>query len=266
MTTVITAPVPSGSNVEQGQFRLLYDNLFDVATSVVASSEDVDFPVENAYDWLMSDFFKPASGGAYTITSTFSNVKTANCMALYNHDLHTNSGTIQLQYWDGAAWQNATDAIAPVNGEPKIIYFNAQSSTQWRFSIDSTQPSSIGVLFFGEYLGLELGVWQGFTPPRFSKNNNYITNVAQNGSFLGRSIVTQSGNISLKVEYMTMQWARDEWEPFIEHIELKPFFFSWNVANYPDEHAFAWSTDTSFNTSNQTFDRMESTIKMRVIV
>tara|TARA_R110000850_G_scaffold213784_1_gene339777 strand:+ start:553 stop:993 length:441 start_codon:yes stop_codon:yes gene_type:complete len=145
------------------------------------------------------------------------------------------------------------------------VYFTAQASTQWRFNIVSTPASSIGVLFFGEYLGLELGIRNGFTPPRFSSNNNYISNVSQNGNFIGRSIVSQSGNISIPVDYMTDQWARDNWETFITHAEKKPFFFSWNVADYPNEHAFAWSTDKAFSTKNQTFNRMQSTIKVRVI-
>ena len=264
MTTVITAQ-PQGVDHNQGQFRILYDNLFDKATSVIASSEDPDFPVENVYDWLPNDYFLPAASGAYTITCTFANTQTANCMAFYKQDLHSNGGSIQLQYWDGAAWQNATDIITPSSDAPRIVYFDAQTSTQWRYSIISTPAASIGVLFFGEYMGLEVGLWQGFTPPSLSRNNNYITNVAQNGSFIGRSIVSQAGAVKIGVEHMTFDFVENSWKPFINHIEKKSFFFSWNVANFPNDHSFAWSTDKKFTTSIQSHGRMKSTINARTI-
>ena len=261
----MTTSTAQSTGLGTGNFRLLYDNLFDTATSVVASSELAEFPIENISDWLPQDYFTPAASGAYTITCIFANAKTANCMAWYNQSLSDNSGTIQLQYWDGSAWQNASDNISPSNNDPRVVYFDAQASTQWRFNISSTPASSIGILFFGEYLGLELGIRNGFTPPRFSHNNNYVSNVAQNGNFIGRSIVSQSGVVSIPVEYMTDQWARDNWDSFTDHAELKPFFFTWDAVNYPNEHAFAWSTDKSFSTTNQTFNRMQSTIKARVI-
>lgn len=265
MTIVLPSSSNTGNETGSGNFRILYDNLFDKATSVIASSENSEFPIENVYDWLPQDFFAPSASGSYTITCTFSNVQTANCMALYNQNLSSNSGTIQLQYYDGSTWQNATDNISPSDNKPRIVYFDTQASTQWRFVVSSAPASYIGCLFFGEYMGLELGIRNGFVPPRFSHDNNMITNVAQNGNFIGRSIVSQTGNVNIPVEYMTDQWARDNWEAFIAHAELKPFFFTWDAVNYPNEHAFAWTTDKSFSTSNQTFNRMTSTIKARVI-
>ena len=80
MTTVLTSQ-QGGANFNQNNFRILYDNFFDQADTVVASSEDGDFPIENAYDWLPYDFFKPSASGSYTVTCTFSNAKTVNCMA-----------------------------------------------------------------------------------------------------------------------------------------------------------------------------------------
>lgn len=266
MTYVLTQPV-EGVDYNQNQCRLLWDNLFDYATSVTASSEDSSFPVENAYDWLVSDFFAPATNGQYTITCVFSSSKTANSMAFYKTDLQDNGGTIKLQYLDtdGVTWVDATDNISPSDTAPRIEYFDSQSSTQWRFVISSNPASNIGMLWFGEYMALQIGVWQGFTPPKFARNNNYLTSVSQQGNFIGRSITHNAGSVSLPVEYATESWARSNWYPFIKHAEKKPFFMSWNVSSYPTESAFCWSDTKSFSMSNQTFDRMQETLKLRVL-
>jgi hypothetical protein len=234
---------------------------------VTASSENSEFPVENAYDWLLTDFFQPAASGQYTITCVYSTPVTADCMAFYGTDLDANGGTIKLQYLESdlVTWTDASNNITVTGTEPYVEYFTSQTSTQWRFVIDSTPVSSIGHLFFGEYMGLELGVWEGFTPPKFQRNNEYITNVSQSGNFIGRSIVYEAGIVNLAVDYMTMDWARSDWLPFIKHAEQKPFFFTWNNANYGTEHAFAWSNNTSFSASNRKRSFMQGSISMRVL-
>jgi hypothetical protein len=264
MALTITSPVV-GQDFSQDACRFLFDNLFDTATTVVASSEDPDFPVENVSDWLLTDFFAPAATGTYHITLTMPTTTNADCMAFFRQDLHLNAGSIVLQYWDGAAWQDATSTILPANDKPQIFYFDTISASMWRFEIDSTVIASIGALFVGEHMALEVGVWKGFTPPIFARNNNMITSMSQSGQFIGRSIVSNAGSLSLTAEFQSLGFMRDEWLPFIKHAELKPFFFTWNDDNFPLEDSFAWLDQTNTSASNQTFNRMSATIKMRVL-
>ncbi len=97
MTIVLPAVVGTGL------CRLMYDNLREQGT-VVASSENPDFPVQNCFDWNTADYFQPAETGTITVTLTLSDAGTANYLAFYNQDLFLNAGSLRLQYWTGSAW------------------------------------------------------------------------------------------------------------------------------------------------------------------
>lgn len=228
-------------SVTSNVVRIGYENHFETASTVTASSEDTDFPVENVYDWLTTDFFKPASVASdVTITTTFSSSVSADYFAIYAHDLHDNGGTYKLQYWDGAAWQDAFSVVTPTNGKPRVNYFTSQSSDQWRVVFTATSIFSIGVISFGARLTFENGIWQGFSPPDFADNSTIYTNSGDDGNFLGRSIIRRGVKFNIPLTHASLGWMRSDWLPFTQHALTKPFFFSWDASAYPNEVAYCW--------------------------
>ena len=61
------------------------------------------------------------------------------------------------------------------------------------------------------------------------------------GAFLGRSLYRKGNQVNIVTDGLDPSWVRSSWEPFMEHAELKPFFFSWDDDNYPAEAAFCWA-------------------------
>ena len=232
------------SDTKPNVLRFCYENLFVDADTVVASSEDSDFPVENLYDWVTSDYFKPAVGGSYTITATFSTPQTADYFAFHGHDLDVNTGTIKLEYHDGTTWQDAFPVLNPLNNNTDVTYFDEQSSLQWRVAIDSTVISSIALISFGKYMAVEYGVWNGFVPPVLARNPKTITSVSDSGVFIGRSVITQGIKTSFPISLASIDWIRTDWLPFVVHAEAKPFFATWHARHYPREHALMWADGT----------------------
>jgi len=45
----------------------------------------------------------------------------------------------------------------------------------------------------------------------------------------------------LSFDLLTPNYVRNSWDVFIQHAELKPFFFAWDYANHPTEVAFCWT-------------------------
>ena len=248
MSIVLTG-VPS-NNVRFG-----YENLLENGT-VIASSEDADFPVENCFDWITNDFFKPAAAGVVNIDLTLSAADGANYFAFYGTDLAANGGTIKLQYHDGSNYVDATSTITVSGTAPYMAFFDTKVATLWRVVINSTPISSIASISFGEYMALERGLWMGFTEPLLSRNTETIGNVSDGGVFLGRSIISRGFSTRANIEFMSNSFARNEWEQFVRHAEKKPFYFAWNINDYPNEAAFCWTPNGDIKPPRRTHKRL----------
>lgn len=217
-----------------------YENLLENGT-VVASSEDADFPVENAFDWRTSDFFKPAASGTINITLTLSGADSADYFAFYGHDLYDHGGTIKLQYHNGSTYVDCFAAITPTDNTPRVVTFSSLSATLWRVVITCTTVCSIAVISFGSKLQLERGMYLNWTPPRFGRATRVIDSASDGGEFLGRSIISNGVRTAIQLNHASDAWMRSSGEAFIQRIERKPFFFLHNVETYPLEAVFAFT-------------------------
>jgi len=75
---------------------------------------------------------------------------------------------------------------------------------------------------------------------------------------LGRSIIRKGFKSRFNIELQTLDYARGTWHDFIDHAELKPFFFNWNT-DY-DDVVYAWMERDPIPVS---FDR-NNTVKMGI--
>lgn len=222
--------------------RIGYVNLLESGT-VVASSENASYPVGNAYDWLTSDFFKPAAGGTINIDLTLSVAASADYFAFFNQNLYSLSGTIKLQWWNGSAYVDCFSAITPSDNSPQMVTFSSQTSTKWRVVIVCASVFSIACISFGPQLALEYGMYLGWTPPKFGRDTKLVTSRADGGAFLGRSVIAKGVRSSIVVQTASDAWMRSNWLAFVKSAEQKPFFFLPNVTGYPNDAVFCWVED-----------------------
>lgn len=223
--------------------RIGYDNLLEQAVIVVASSENSDFPVQNTYDWLTSDYFKPALSGTVNITATLASPKTADYFAFFGHDLYNHGGTIKLQWWNGSAYVDCFAAVTPTDNTPQFITFTAQTATIWRVVITCTSVFSLAVLSFGAQLTLERGMYLNWTPPPLGRATELVNSISDGGAFLGRSIIAKGVKTTLELQYASDAWVRTYWPAFVRHAEQKPFFFVPDAVGQPLEVVYCWAED-----------------------
>ncbi|WP_442577867.1 hypothetical protein ACSBOB_20180 [Mesorhizobium sp. ASY16-5R] len=244
--------------------RLGYENLLENGT-VVASSADTDFPVENVYDWITSDYFKPATSGTINIDSTLSGAQSADYFAFYGHDLYAHGGTIKLQYHNGSGYVDCFSAITPTDNTPRLVTFSSQTATLWRIVITCTSVFSIAVVSFGRVLPLEYGMYLGWTPPRFGRKTKLVNSQSDGGAFLGRSIFSEGVKTKIEIQYASDSWMRANWPGFVAHAEQKPFFFLPDV-NLPLEGVFCWTEDDIPSPSHTHYGHMGVSIPIRGLV
>lgn len=237
MSVVLSSSISSGNRC-----RLAYDNILESGT-VTASSENASYPVENCYNWLVVDSYKPAATGTHYITCVLDAPYTCDYFAFYGHTVHLTGGTLQLQYKDeDDVWQNASDVITPTNSAPRVITFTEKTATEWRVKLvtGDTIPL-IAVLSIGKSVLTPYGVYLGYSDPKFSRANKFINSVSEGGNFLGRSIYARGFAGQLILQYASRTFINDYWMDFVLHAEQKPFFYVWNTDDYPNDAAYCWA-------------------------
>lgn len=258
--------VLSQPNDGAAKARIGYRNLLEEG-AVVASSENANYPVANCYDWVTSDYFRTAISGTINIELTLDEAGTADYFAYYGQDLYLHGGTIKLQYHDGSGYVDASPVLAPQDNAPRMVFFDAVSATQWRVVVSCTEIFNIAVISFGEYLGLPRGMYLNWTPPKLGRANRLINSESDSGAFLGRSIISRGVKTTLQLNHAPDAWVREEWLPFVEHMEQKPFFFAPNVSAYPNECGLCWVDGENLPAPTHTnYGYMGATIQIKGLV
>ncbi|RDH86365.1 MAG: hypothetical protein DIZ78_09350 [endosymbiont of Escarpia spicata] len=222
---------------------LAYQNLFQDASTVTASSEATGYDGENAYDDRTYDFWKPSSTGTNTLTATFSANQSVNYFGVAAHDLADDDSSIKLEYsTDGTTWYDAVESWSPADNRVIFRVFDAIQADYWRVSVTSTGYPSMGVLSFGAVHVLPVGMRTGFKPPHLNRNSEYLNNVSEGGQFLGRSLLRSGNDGVIDLSFLKADWVQMAWPALAAVLETRPFFFCWdydrhsiNLLSYSEE-------------------------------
>lgn len=240
------------AKTERGTAKIGYENLFNSATTITATDEESGFEKENAFNWNLFDWWKPASTGTKYLTATFTGAVIVDYFGLFGHNLHIYSDTVKLQYsTNGSTWNDATTAQAPSTGRVIFVSFDAITAAWWRIEYITSGPGFIGAASIGQALELPKGMEVGFTPPPFARKNGYTDKSTVKGVPLPRSIERMPGRIAINQKNIDPVWMRDSWLDFLDHAETTAFFFSWDYDSHPNEAGFCRTiTDPTTNYSS----------------
>lgn len=249
--------------------RIGYVNLLEYGT-VVASSENPEFPVENCYDWNTGDWFKPAASGTITIDLTLPGPMTADYFAYYGQNLYQFSGTntIRLQYWNSGSgtYIDAFAAIHPDDNSPQFKSFNSRTTDKWRVVIVATDVFALNAISFGPQLALEYGMYLDWTPPILARDTKLITSRADGGAFLGRSVISTGISTDIILQGASDSWMRTNWVDFVEAAEKRAFFFVPDITNHSSEAVYCWVEETIPKPKHTNYGYMGATIPIKGLV
>lgn len=218
-----------------------YENLLLTAETAVPTPANVggEFgEVADALDWKPYTAWKPGAG---TVSVEFSYAQQVTmdylALAYYQFD---QMGVLYLDAWNGSAWVNVLSVLGSTEaGRPIFRTFSQTTSDRWRVRVESPAVDIIlGVLSAGQWLGVPMQD-TGWTPPRLARETKILTNRAEGGLFLGRSLVRAASRFEITATFLRVDWAYDKWLSFIKHAELYPFFFKWNISLAGDA-VFCW--------------------------
>lgn len=223
--------------------RILWDDISRHAgTTIVSSSEQVGFELENAFDYLTWDFWRPSSIPA-TITITTAVAEDVDYALIAAHNLGTTDKTVTLEYYNGSAWV-AIDDANPANDRVIVFLFDNVFSNQFRLTVsgDATVPS-IGVFMIGKALAVQRKLYKGHTPITLSKRTVKQPNRSEGGHWLGTSIRREGAATTIAFGNLKSDWIRQKFEPFIEAARSYPFGWVWRPDEFPAEVAYVFAPD-----------------------
>lgn len=245
MSVVLSSTVKTASEADSVPLRhprIGIEDWFGSGT-VTASSEDADFPKENATDALDWDYWSPTSLPAW-IRVDAGEARDVTYMAVAAHNLSSKGVTVTPQYsTDDSSWTDATTGQVPNDDGPIMFLFDVTTARYWRLYLSGGSIPQVGVVYVGRALAFERALWQGHTPITMARQTDIRPNRSEGGNRLGRSIIRRGNATSFDVENLTSSWVRNKLDPFIKQARTRAFFLSWNPEKYPDEVGWGWCND-----------------------
>lgn len=232
----------------QGACHVGYDNLFLRADAVlVANVEDVGQTGDLAASWLTySGGWQATGAGDKTLAVSFSSAEAGNSFGIYKHNLGTLGLTVKVQHSsDGSTWVDLTGSEQSPPDDEAIFFVGASvSRAYWRIHITGLAAGEtliVGQAFVGPALQIFSPPEDGFTPPQFGLNSQFVMSRSDGGDFLGRSLIRKGSKSGFKISNVAEAWVKANWLPFIKEAEKHPFYFAWDSVGHFDEVAFCYT-------------------------
>lgn len=241
------------------QAQILYANLLRSGTVTYSATPVSGFEPVNAYDWRDFTLFRPQA--AATLTVTLSGASAADSMVVWWMDA-MGSDTVNLHYWDGAAWVWVA-IVGQSSGAMSWVDFDSASSTIWRLTFSGSQ--NIRQIALGVKVQFPIGQWADVNPPTLLQGVVVQNVISVNGSILGRNIkrIEKSGKLSLNL--LLPDWVRTVWNDFAIHASKLAFFHRWDPVGHPTEVAFAVASEINAPTNDRPQPRMKVDMPIRFI-
>lgn len=225
--TILRHDLVSGAALVDAHLpRIGYKNLFRDGT-VSASSEDTDYPKENAYNGLTYDAWRSTGAASEWIRTQVSS-QNADYMAIAAHTL-AGCDVKPQRSTDGSAWTDLENAYTVPDNRPIVWEWTSVADVYWRLLIQNAPGVvSIGAIHVGLKTSMLKGLPAGFEPPELNEDVVYTNTMSQGGLSLGRSVVRRGVRAQISTEPVTYTWAREDWLSFIESARSYAAFFWWS--------------------------------------
>lgn len=219
-----------------------YHNIMESNATVVATTEDDDFPINNIrtspthLKWVGG--FN--SGDEFvTITTNFTEV--IDYLAIAGQNFAAEEIPISIEFPDFSP-NSVIDPFVPDDDGPLIFRFIPTILSQIRLRLSpGVSSAQMAVVYVGQLLTLERTMWQGHTPINLARRKKLVSGQSESGNFLGRIITTQWRETNINLSHIGLDFYRTHVDPWIEASQEKPFFFGWRPQTYPGDTGYCWT-------------------------
>lgn len=197
----------------------------------VATSESDGFSVRNIMDSRPFTLWKATGNATQEITVTCPAAKAADTLGIAGHNLQGASVTLFYSTDGGTTWQTALGPFVPENNLALLNGFTQATADHWKLQISGASDAPyIGVLAAGLRLEAQRSTGGIFTPQTISAVQTAST--SKTGQPLGTLVKYFGRSIKVNLPYQGQTFA-DALEDFYLANAGKPFFYGWDLDNWP---------------------------------
>mgnify|MGYP003635011658 FL=1 len=223
--------------------RIAYENKLTATTTTGAEA----LLIPNTWErWALAD-------GAVTLLLQTTAASTINYIAMAAHNLFTAGTTrinIQVSTTVGSGWFTVCDQSIISNAPIFCSLDDYLNIVEVRITFTGGTSREIGVVYAGESLIMQRGLFSGHNPINLSSMTEYRNAMSDSGQFLGRRIKRKGQQSSFAWANLTDDWYREYFQPFVVSAKTTPFFIQWRPDYQPLECAFGYTT-ADISPSNQ---------------
>lgn len=227
---------------------------YDRANGTVdASTEAAGFAGDNAATVRVDTAWRPTSlpGLLADWELNFDTPTLVSYFGIAAHDLGTQGAFIRIQATTdgGSTWTSIAglNAIEPEDDSAILCLFDPVSVDGIRVRIESADDNpTIAVMATGEVMEWpRKAVWTG-TPITEGDRLSFDNNLTGTGIVIGRTKESDGLEFSMQVDNLSEDWRTSTFKSFKAYAngEQAAFFIAQRALYYPDEVAYAWTTDT----------------------
>ena len=228
----------SNDATELNEASALFRNVLAEGT-FTWSSQSADGFAANALGPQTYDFWTPASLPASLYSNHAAPVECDAC-AIIGHTLGSNGCTVDVLWWDGAAYVVA-HSVTPTDNRDMMLIFGGVASAAWQVRITGVTVPSVSVVMLGPRFIIPDGVAADYVPLNLALDIDLAPSITVKGQYVGTFVKRTGGATSISLAQQRREWIEGDARPFIAHYnDGAPFVWSSCPDMLPDDMAYCW--------------------------
>ena len=212
--------------------RILYNNLLLGSTVTPSAGTNANLVlIPNTADrWAITT--------TSFITFTLPAAVSIDTIGIGAHNLGSTNYVVSFQYstTDVSSFVTFKTAQTPAEDTAIMAHISAGVSAR-RIRIICTGSGSafIGSIYAGIALQMQRPFFAGHSPLPLSAKTIRYSSVTEGGNFVGEQIRRLGFRSSAPFKNLSNDWYRTYFQPFVIHARTLPYFFAWNLEQYPTD-------------------------------
>lgn len=237
VTLTPNAGTPTTPPFPRNHARILYDNLLAGASSISVVDGDNNGQlsiIPNTFQkWTFS-----ANGRIFIDLPSPISIDTVSLGA---HNIGSGGYTVQAFYRETPLGSQSSFApsVTPSVDNPIMFHVDtAVNVSELEIRVTGGASGFIGYISAGVALQMQRPFFNGHTPITDSDVTEYYSNRSESGEIIGQQIRRKGYETQAQWNNIDDGWYRSYFAPFKQYVKTRPFFFAWNLLEYPDDVGF----------------------------
>ena len=236
--------------------RILYDNLLLGSAVAVSAGDNGSFTlIPNTADrWT-------TTSGSRTITYTLAANADIDTVCIGAHNLGSSGYSVTVDYSIDlvTAFASFDTSQNPVDDAAMMFHLSSSVSVRrLRITVSGTGNIFVGSVYAGIALQMQRPFFAGHAPITLSATTTRYSSMTEGGNFVGEQIRRLGYKTSADWANLENDWYRFYFQPFVISARTLPFYFAWNLLQYPLDVGYcktsedispAYGVKTRFNVS-----------------